>query len=122
MSTKIQSIRLGVLKSGGVVYLDGKADAFDNIVETRVDGTQEWNGKYLLEVKKRSAKPQKSIKVQDRLQLEAYLRLYNVSRGAIVEEYNSNVSATWIEKDDDFWNRCVSRVLSELEKIGISKT
>ena len=109
------------MKSGGVVYLDGKADAFDNIVETRVDGTQEWNGKYLLEVKKRSAKPQKSIKVQDRLQLEAYLRLYNVSRGAIVEEYNSNVSATWIEKDDDFWNRCVSCVLSELEKIG-SKT
>ena len=25
---------------------------------------------------------------------------------------------TWIEKDDDFWNRYVSRVLSELEKIG----
>lgn len=115
LSTKVKSMRLGDLESGGVVYLDGKVDAFDNIVKTRVDGTQEWNGEYLLEVKRRSAKPEKSIKDRDRLQLEAYLRLYNVSRGAIVQEYNSDVSADWIEKDDDFWKYRVSLVLSVLE-------
>ena len=56
---------------------------------------------------------------QDKLQLEAYMRLYNVNHGALEEEYNSEVSAKWIEKNDEFWNMCVSCLFGELKNVGM---
>lgn len=94
---------LGHLKDGRPVVLVGVCDAIDA------------SGHYVLEIKRRAQRLFGKIREYERIQLEAYLRLYACAKGALAESFGDELRADWVEKDDALWSRVVDAVLAGLE-------
>lgn len=95
---------IGRTDSGIEVELTGMCDAIDRSRET------------VFEIKRRKAHLFHTVPEYERIQLEAYLRLYKCSDGALIEYHPiEGMKIHWVEKDDSLWEDVKVAVLKAIE-------
>lgn len=99
---KMECMDLGSCRLGRMM-LRGVADAVD---EKR---------RYVVEVKRRRNRLFGSIPTYERIQLEAYMRLYDILDGVLVESFSDALDMHWVERDDQLWDEVVLAVRSAID-------
>ena len=97
-------LSLGRTSSGVEVQVTGMCDAMDVSRAT------------VFEIKRRKARLFHSIPAYERVQLEAYLRLYGCLDGALLEYHPlEGMQIHWAEKDDHLWGEVEAEVMEAIE-------
>jgi len=89
--------------SGGKVFVRGVADAIDK-------------GKYVVEIKRRRNRIFETVPRYERIQIEAYMRLYDVMDGVLIESFGNEIKMHWVERDDSLWDDVVFAVEVALDR------
>ena len=76
------------------------------------------HGKYVVEIKRRRNRLFGTIPTYERVQLEAYMRLYDILDGVLVESYGEELGMHWVERDDGLWDDVILAVQMALEEEG----
>lgn len=80
------------------------ADATGDVDTTKREGV----GGTVLEIKKRKNRFFYSMPQYERVQVEAYMRMYNTRDAAHVQSFGGVERIEWVEADDDFWSKVVA--------------
>ena len=100
-----KSVDVGECQFGRIV-VRGVADAVDA------------NGKFVVEIKRRRNRLFHSIPVYERVQVEAYMRLYGMLDAVLVESFaGEEMDMHWVERDDDLWDDVVLSVQTALDEV-----
>jgi len=75
----------------------------------------------IVEIKNRRSRLFGRVPMYERVQVEAYMRMYEVDRAAHVESFRGEERVTWLERDDALWGRVVDAahqgLSSQLERL-----